>query len=83
MNVKHTGGKSRPMFGAFGSVSVMEEEGGGEEKFPCCNYPQQCFCQGPTLISFYGSFRAGMQSLVISSHLIGHLQDGFWDSNSL
>jgi len=56
----------------------MEEEGGGEEKFLCCNYPQQCF-----FVRFYGSFRAGMQSLVISSHLIDHLQDGFCDSNSL
>ncbi len=37
----------------------------------------------PHLIRFYGSFRAGMQSLVIPSHLIGHLQDGFCGSNSL
>ncbi len=37
----------------------------------------------PPLIRFYGSFRAGMQSLVIPSHLIGHLQDGFCGSNSL
>lgn len=54
-------------------------------EFSSCNYSQQSLVHTPNfslLMRFYGSFRAGMQSLVISFYLIGHLQDGFWVSTS-